>query len=635
MRSVPVAAVGGLLSALALALAPAAGAGGTRASVTVQPATFSPHHGQVEIAAVLADRAPLGLQVVTRAGKPVGWLAREVPRARLDLTWGGRVAGRKLADGAYLVRLQSRGKTVAQTEVRVDTTAPLVTGVRVASGPLPYAGDGQLLATVSPNGDGVRDAADISFVLSEPSTVHLEVDRTVKSPTAVWAERLELPAGRVTIPWTPPADLGPRTYIVRLTAVDAAGNARTIGRSSISGRERPGPVVRVQGVDAAFSDISSPPGATATLRIATDAAGFTVQLFRVGADEVVSLPDNAMAGQPVSAPVAIDWSAHRDAPGTVRVGVPPALASGLYYAQLTARDGRIGYAPLVVRPTLLGRHRIAVVIPTNTWQAYNFQDVDGDGWGDTWYAGGPPPPVRLHRPFLRRGVPQFFRRYDLPFQHWLVEHGLQDSVDTISDDELDASTGAGLALAYDLIVFPAHTEYVTEHERNALDGFRDRGGNLIFLSANSIFWRVDRSGDAIRRVRQWRELGRPESALLGVQYRGNDEGTRQAPFVVRDTTATPWLWEGTGLTTGSLLGGEIGGYGTEIDATTAASPPGTVVLAEIPNLFGPGLTAQMAYYETPAGAKVFSAGALDFGGSVMHQPQDRLLLNLWNRLSLP
>jgi hypothetical protein len=59
------------------------------------------------------------------------------------------------------------------------------------------------------------------------------------------------------------------------------------------------------------------------------------------------------------------------------------------------------------------------------------------------------------------------------------------------------------------------------------------------------------------------------------------------------------------------------------------------VLAEIPNLYGPGLTAQMSYYETPQGAKVFAAGVLDFGGSALTSPTGRILLNLWDRLSVP
>ena len=100
-----------------------------------------------------------------------------------------------------------------------------------------------------------------------------------------------------------------------------------------------------------------------------------------------------------------------------------------------------------------------------------------------------------------------------------------------------------------------------------------------------------------------------------MQYRANDDGRSQRPFVVRSAATAPWLLAGTGLGDGSTFGQELGGYGIEIDQTTPFTPPGTIVLAEIPDLFGPGLTAQMTYYETPQGAKVFAGGAIDFGGT--------------------
>jgi hypothetical protein len=60
------------------------------------------------------------------------------------------------------------------------------------------------------------------------------------------------------------------------------------------------------------------------------------------------------------------------------------------------------------------------------------------------------------------------------------------------------------------------------------------------------------------------------------------------------------------------------------------------VLATIPDLFGPGRSAEMTYYEHPSGARVFSAGALNFGGQVMLWAETkRLLLNVWARLTEP
>src|SRR6266700_3061164 len=58
------------------------------------------------------------------------------------------------------------------------------------------------------------------------------------------------------------------------------------------------------------------------------------------------------------------------------------------------------YAPFVLRPKHLGVNRVAVVMPTQTWQAYNHRDDNGDGRADTWYACACQHSARLGRPFL-------------------------------------------------------------------------------------------------------------------------------------------------------------------------------------------------------------------------------------------
>jgi hypothetical protein len=65
------------------------------------------------------------------------------------------------------------------------------------------------------------------------------------------------------------------------------------------------------------------------------------------------------------------------------------------------------------------------------------------------------------------------------------------------------------------------------------------------------------------------------------------------------------------------------------------SPPGTRVLATIPDIFGPGQTAEMTYYSLANGAKVFDAGVINFGGTANLPPVKQLVANLWNRLSQP
>jgi hypothetical protein len=377
-------------------------------------------------------------------------------------------------------------------------------------------------------------------------------------------------------------------------------------------------------VEVAFARESYRPGERARLRAFNSARGVTLRIFRIGTPRVHG--PSELSGVPVTSELAIGDLQGGDVIET-RLGL---WDSGLYFARLRAVDGRVGFAPFVVRPAVLGRNRVAVVLPTLTWQAYNVRDDDHDGVGDTWYASWRTRKARLARPFLNRGVPYNFHRYDLPLLRWLALTGRK--ADILSDRDLGAArSAAALADAYDLIVFPGHHEYVTEREYDLVEGYRDRGGNLIFLSANNFFWQVVRRGDAIVRTRQWRDLRRPEAALVGVQYIANDDGRRRAPWIVRDTLASRWLFSGTGLTAGS----RFGRGGIEIDATAASSPADIQVVAEIPRLFGPRFTAQMTYYETPTGARVFAAGAFRLLRSTDDAIAVRLLANLWSRLSLP
>lgn len=623
-----------LIAGLIAALAAAPAAHG--ASLVVVPREFSPRLAALSVSASVPSPQPIGVELARPDGRVVGWLAAPAHRQTLSLLWDGRVEGAPVPDGRYRVRLVVGRKILASSSLVIDSRAPELAALAASSGSRPFARDTPLLTTVSPNGDGYRDRAAVGFELAEPATVSLSVARTTNRLEApVHRESQRLPAGSHTLYWAPSVSTAPRTYVLRLTAVDDAGNTVEYGsKSPFVGRFPRAPVVRVQGIDAGFTESSYAPFEVATLRVATDAPAFTAQVFHSGPEHVFTDRDNVMYGTEVTAAGEVNWSRRRDAPGVLKVGIGP-WRSGLYFVQLTAPDGRDGFSPFVVRPAQLGAEsRVAVVLPLSTWQAYNFWDETGDGWGDTWYAKGPHRSVRLGRPYLRRGVIPFFRRYDLPFLHWLEWGGKK--VEYLADTDLeDVPTGDALAAAYDLVVFPGHTEYVTEHVYDVVTRYRDLGGNLAFLSANNFFWRVEKTGDVLRRTALWRALGRPESALLGVQYIGNDEGSRQGVFVVRNFDAAPWLWDKTGLEPGSTFGEFVGGYGIEIDATTPASPPGTVVLAEIPDLFGPGQTAQMTYYETAAGAKVFSAGALDFGGSATFWPMKRMLDNLWARLVVP
>ena len=238
-------------------------------------------------------------------------------------------------------------------------------------------------------------------------------------------------------------------------------------------------------VRASFPRESYRPGASARLIVAARATGVEIQIFRAGDEDTRILANDLMLGRPM---------AKATRRNRTRVGQVVRLPigdwpSGLYFARLTADRRRVGYAPFVIRPRRLGEHRVAVVLPTQTWQAYNFSDDDEDGDGDTWYAGSST--ARTGRPFENRGVPTHYKRYDQPFLRWLATTGRE--VDYLAQADLNQlHGGSALVAAYDLIVFPGHHEYVTEREYDAVEQFRGRGGNLAFLSANNFFWKVTR-----------------------------------------------------------------------------------------------------------------------------------------------
>jgi hypothetical protein len=408
-----------------------------------------------------------------------------------------------------------------------------------------------------------------------------------------------------------------------LVFVAGDGRDRPANASAAGAERTSAPRDEPRTIRAFFEERSYAPGERATLVVYAAVPTVEATILHAGPEGARVIRKDVLTGVPVTTTRTLNVArGHRF---RLAIGGWP---SGLYFARLEARDGYLGFAPVVVRPDPSSAEKVAVVLPTNTWQAYNFRDGDGDGVGDTWYADPHVPCVHLARPYLDRGVPSVRIR---GFLRWF-EHGGRRA-DFLSDDDLDRFTrGDDLARRYDLILFASHEEYVTEHVYDLVTRFRDLGGNLAFLSANTFFYRVARRGDRICRTGLWKDLGRVDARLTGVHYLGWWEHRYPSrEYVVRGARRAPWLFEGTGLRDGNGTGGR---YGVEIDMVTKDSPRGTTVLADIPDQFGPGRTATMAYYETRAGARVFAAGAMGFE-SPQTPVHKQLLDNVWRRLTRP
>jgi len=503
---------------------------------------------------------------------------------------------------------------------------PLIANVRIHSR-RPYAGDTPELVNLGMS-EG-RDTGLVTFDLSAPADIALDVRVTGQgaqseqpSPGAEMSfssQQLTLPAGKHTVQWAPdPALIPPRTYILHLRATPA-------GRPN-AGPDTGNVVARFLGIDASLGVRTTLAGATLPMTIRTDATQLTLQALHCGVETDPTYSNDVINGDPVGDPVTVDWSRHMDGPATVPVQIGD-WPAGLYAFRIDSDDKRVGFVPIVVRPPA-PKNKVAVVLPTSTWHAYNFYDADGDGWGDTWYARWKTLKSDMTRPHANRGVPYRYRSYDLQFLQWLVQ--TNKDVDYYGDEDLERFTPEALREAYELLVFSGHTEYVTKTLYDVVTAYRNRGGNLAFLSANNFFRRVERRGEVLKLIDEWRDLHRPEAALCGVQYLASDRGGRQQPFLVVGADAAPWAFKDTGLSNGT----GFGLYGIEIDARARTSPPNVEVLAVITNLFGKGRTAEMTYYEHPSGAKVFSAGVLNFGGQVLLWPESsQLLQNVWDRLA--
>ena len=219
---------------------------------------------------------------------------------------------------------------------------------------------------------------------------------------------------------------------------------------------------------------------------------------------------------------------------------------------------------------------------------------------------------------------------------WLESQGY----DVAYVSNVDIHGNPALLLQHKLYLSVGHDEYWSLEMRDGVEQARDAGVNLGFFSANTAFWRVrfepsttgepnrvmvcykdPLASDPLAPTYLWRgpENNRPENALLGVMYVGDDVVSDGYDYVV--TNATDPYYSNTGLTNGAAVMALVG-YEWDAVVDNGFTPPGLVVLSSsatnptsiAPNL-PPGSSASIANavrYTTPGGTKVFSTGSIQF-----------------------
>ena len=218
-------------------------------------------------------------------------------------------------------------------------------------------------------------------------------------------------------------------------------------------------------------------------------------------------------------------------PATMSVEVPADAPSGIY-AVLVSGEREELPMPFVVRPRA-ARDRVAFLVPTLTWQAYNsniaalsytedgvldarpcLYDTHSDG--SIVYHTTRRQPTRSTHPRLK---PHDWGAHavaaDLDLTAWLDRVGV--GWDALGDEQLDALGGAALE-GYDCLVLGAHPEYFTRSMQDAVRGFVAGGGRMLYLGGNGMFWvtSIDPERRHLLEVRKVHALNHP----LGLEAPG-------------------------------------------------------------------------------------------------------------------
>lgn len=384
--------------------------------------------------------------------------------------------------------------------------------------------------------------------------------------------------------------------------------------------------MREQPLSAYVTPLSILPGEPVSLHGSSASPRVSIEIARIGlqretvwqrddvAVENLAVPSDAVengCGWPVLETIASgrDWR------------------SGYYEVCFTGRDARgrelRHEAFFVVRAPESSPRRALLVLSSNTWNAYN------DFGGANLYTGArrvsferPMSPGFLSKPagpgdrvsvinppdfrmvthigyhLLHRLSPWCgsagWPNYELPFVEWAERRGYELDYATNADLELHPGTLEG----YRLMLSVGHDEYWSAGQRDAVEAHVAGGGNVAFFSGNTCFWQVRLedggrtmvgykrafesdplygTAEQARVTTMWSDplTGRPENTLTGVSFiRGGYAriGRRVPRGSGGYTVHRPehWVFAGTDLEYGDLLGGEAVVVGYECDGCEMA-----------------------------------------------------------------
>lgn len=386
------------------------------------------------------------------------------------------------------------------------------------------------------------------------------------------------------------------------------------------------------------------------------------------ADTLLLLKEQAVAPQPVHDSVSTagtGWAV------STHLTLPPQTPPGWYI--LEARSGgQRAATSLFVLPSASPQAEVALLLSTNTWNAYNF-------WGGkSLYTRNYAHTVSFHRPQLLADpkLPHTYANHQLFYQsaqkdlllaHFLAASG--HAFHAYAEEELHRS--AARLVPYRLLILSTHSEYWSRDMLLHLQAYLAQGGSLLCLSGNTAAYvsELDLQGRTmtVHKAEENLWMHADSSGLKPFGLENNLSSFHTyAPYRVQVDTS--WAFEGTGLQKGDLFGqvsetydytymynnwlqnllGAIANQGKrgaasglEVDQVNYQTPKNWVQLARglNPDQTGYGEVypegqawdgtggADLGYYLHPGGGLVFNVGSLAFTGAIPHDPHIQTLLN--------
>jgi N,N-dimethylformamidase beta subunit-like protein len=386
----------------------------------------------------------------------------------------------------------------------------------------------------------------------------------------------------------------------------------------------------VGGVELYGTEITAAPGDRIHLHVSTDHR-YRIVVYRLGwyggagARQVACLPSCATdeqghvqggADPPATQPARANW------PVTDVVQTGSDWTSGYYIVEavLAGRSAvpLVGTTYFILRqPPSAQPSQILVQVPVNTWEAYN-------AWGGR----------SLYNFTMERAYRVSFQR---PFDHqattplwWeiqLVRFLEREGYDVSYATDIDTDRAPSSLLQHRLVIVAGHDEYWTLAIRNAFESALAAGTNLAFMGSNDAYWNIkyedggqtiftyksmyDPNPDVTTKTAMFREIGRPECLLLGVQHADIRVLAHPLDYTVTSAGASdPWL-AGTGFLAGDRIAGVVGREHDTLTGFPGCAKPGETVLFHYDG-GGVDVNGDAVRYTAPSGARVFASGAQQF-----------------------